>query len=157
MKRQALVAFLSGVVFAVGLGLSGMTQPGKVVGFLDVTGPWDASLAFVMGGGIGVLLLAQLVARRLGRPLLAERFPVLLRNEIDGKLVAGAALFGIGWGLAGFCPGPAIVSLSSGVGAALLFVPAMLAGMGLASLRLRLPKSRSVTPPYPSGLTVTDS
>jgi hypothetical protein len=124
-----LVAFLSGAVFAVGLGVSGMTQPGKIVGFLDFTGAWDASLAFVMGGGVGVLLVAQLVARRLGRPLLAARFPVLLRNEIDGRLVAGAAVFGVGWGLAGFCPGPAIVSLASGMGAAVLFVPAMLAGI----------------------------
>ncbi len=129
MRRQLLVAFLSGAVFAVGLAMSGMTQPGKVVGFLDFTGAWDASLAFVMGGGIGVLLVAQLVARRMGRPLLAERFPVLLRNEIDGRLVGGAAIFGIGWGLAGFCPGPAIVSVGSGMGAALLFVPAMLAGI----------------------------
>lgn len=129
MKRQGAVAFLSGLVFAVGLGLSGMTQPGKVVGFLDFTGAWDASLALVMAGGIGTLLLAQLAARRMGRPLLVERFPVLLRNEIDARLVSGSALFGVGWGLAGFCPGPVIVSVAAGVGAACLFVPAMLAGI----------------------------
>ncbi|MHB8420553.1 MAG: DUF6691 family protein [Myxococcales bacterium] len=133
MKR-ALVAFGCGGLFAVGLGLSGMMQPSKVVGFLDFTGAWDASLAFVMAGGIAVLAIAQAAARRLGRPLLAEGFPVLRRNEIDGRLVLGAALFGAGWGLGGFCPGPAIASCGAAAGAALLFVPAMLAGMALVRL-----------------------
>ena len=134
MKKNELVALVSGGLFAVGLGVSGMTEPSKVVGFLDFGGAWDASLAFVMAGGIGVLLLAQLAARRLGRPLFAERFPTLLRNEIDGRLVFGALLFGVGWGLGGFCPGPALVSLAAGAGPALVFVPAMLAGIVLVRL-----------------------
>lgn len=131
---KTLVAFGAGLLFALGLGLAGMTQPSKVVGFLDFAGRWDASLAFVMAGGIGVLFLAQLAARRMGKPLLAPAFPALLRNEIDGRLVGGAALFGIGWGLGGFCPGPALASCGAGMKAALLFVPAMLAGMGLVRL-----------------------
>lgn len=133
MKKN-LVALASGTLFAVGLGVAGMTQPSKVVGFLDFGGDWDPSLALVMAGGISVLLLARLAAHRLGRPLLAERFPTLLRNEIDGRLVLGAALFGVGWGLGGFCPGPAVTSLAAGFGPALVFVPAMAAGMALVRL-----------------------
>ncbi|HUB09858.1 MAG TPA: DUF6691 family protein [Myxococcales bacterium] len=133
MKR-GLAAFGAGVLFAVGLGLAGMMQPTKVVGFLDFSGAWDASLAFVMAGGIGVLALAQLAKRRLARPLFADRFPVLARHGIDGRLVLGASIFGVGWGLGGFCPGPAIASCGAGLGAALLFVPAMLGGM--AAVRL---------------------
>jgi uncharacterized membrane protein YedE/YeeE len=135
--KKGLVAFVVGLLFSAGLALSGMTQPAKVVGFLDFGGAWDPSLAFVMAGGIGVLFLAQLVARRMGRPLLAPSFPRLLRTEVDGRLVAGAALFGVGWGLAGFCPGPALVSFGGGAGAAMIFLPAMLTGM--AVVRLFLP------------------
>lgn len=125
---------VSGFVFAVGLALSGMTQPDKVIGFLDFTGHWDPSLAFVMGGAVTVYLGAYRWTRRRPKPVFAETFPDLLRQPIDGRLIAGALLFGIGWGLSGFCPGPALVSLGAGTHAALWFVPAMIAGMGLHRL-----------------------
>jgi uncharacterized membrane protein YedE/YeeE len=126
MKR-ALSSFACGVVFAVGLAISGMTQPGKVLGFLDVFGAWDPSLTFVMGGALAVLFAARAVTPR--RPLLAPTFAALPPDRIDLRLVGGAAIFGIGWGLSGFCPGPAIVSIGAGTPAALVLVPAMLVGM----------------------------
>jgi uncharacterized membrane protein YedE/YeeE len=126
-----LAAFVSGAVFAVGLGIAGMTQPGKVLAFLDVRGAWDPSLAFVMLGAIAThaLLLRLILAR--GTPLLAARFAPPTRRDIDLRLVAGEALFGIGWGLAGFCPGPAVTSLAGGRAEPLVFVAAMIAGMAL--------------------------
>ncbi|MHB1846553.1 MAG: DUF6691 family protein [Deltaproteobacteria bacterium] len=147
MRRlRNAVALGSGLLFALGLGLSGMTQPTKVVGFLDVAGAWDPSLGFAMAGGIGLLFGTQLLARRLGRPLFAPAFPVLRRNEIDGRLAVGAALFGIGWGLSGFCPGPALVSLGAGVGPAFLFVPSMLAGIALVGLLDARGRSKAAAP-----------
>jgi uncharacterized membrane protein YedE/YeeE len=127
-------AFAAGLVFALGLGISGMTQPGKVLAFLDVHGVWDPSLAFVMLGAIvtHALLLRPIFAR--GRPLLAPLFAVPTRRDIDLRLVGGEALFGIGWGLAGFCPGPAVTAVASGHAAPVLFVAAMLAGMALFEL-----------------------
>lgn len=121
-------AFLVGVVFALGLGISGMTQPEKVIGFLDFTGSWDASLMFVMGGAVMLYFLFFRVLRG-ERPMLAKRFRLPTRRTIDRRLVGGAALFGVGWALAGFCPGPAITSLGAGGGQALLFVAAMAGGM----------------------------
>jgi uncharacterized membrane protein YedE/YeeE len=126
------VAFLCGIVFALGLGVSGMTRPEKVLAFLDVGGRWDPSLAFVMIGAIaahGVLL--RFILRR-ARPLLAPAFAMPTRRDIDAPLLLGAAIFGIGWGLAGLCPGPAVTALASGRFAAAAFVLAMLAGMGIA-------------------------
>jgi uncharacterized membrane protein YedE/YeeE len=118
-------------VFAVGLGLAGMTRPGKVLAFLDVRGAWDPSLAFVMVGAIAthVLLRRPIVARRA--PVLAPRFALPVSRDIDGRLVAGATIFGVGWGLAGFCPGPAITSLAGGHAEPAMFVAAMLTGMTL--------------------------
>jgi uncharacterized membrane protein YedE/YeeE len=116
------VSFVAGLLFAVGLGVGGMTDPRKVVGFLDVFGQWDASLALVMAGAIGVHLpFLRLVQGR--RPL-----PAPDEDRIVGRLLLGAALFGVGWGLSGYCPGPALVSLASGRGAVLVFVLAMVAG-----------------------------
>lgn len=124
-----LASFACGLVFAAGLVLGGMTQPSKVVGFLDVTGAWDPSLALVMGGALGThALLRRFVVAR-GRPLLAERFALPTRADLDAPLLVGAAIFGVGWGLGGFCPGPAIVALGGGAPAAFVVVPAMLAGM----------------------------
>jgi uncharacterized membrane protein YedE/YeeE len=106
-----------------------MTLPSKVMGFLDITGNWDPSLAFVMIGAIGVHLCACLFARRLAKPLFAERFDAPARKDLTVQLFAGAALFGVGWGLAGYCPGPAIASVGAGALPALTFAGAMLVGM----------------------------
>ena len=130
MKRAQLVAFASGFVFAVGLSISGMTQPAKVMSFLDVSGAWDPSLAFVMLGAIAVHLAFALRARRPDeKPLFAEHYVLPTSTGIDGRLVGGSLLFGLGWGAAGFCPGPAVVSLASLAPSTWLFVAAMLLGM----------------------------
>jgi uncharacterized membrane protein YedE/YeeE len=126
MKR-ALASFACGSLFAVGLAISGMTQPGKVLGFLDVFGSWDPSLAFVMAGALSVLFAARAITPR--QPLLAPTFAAHPPDRIDLRLVGGAAIFGIGWGLSGFCPGPALVSIGAGATAAFVLVPAMLLGM----------------------------
>jgi uncharacterized membrane protein YedE/YeeE len=127
--RAALGALAAGVLFGAGLVVSGMTLPSKVIGFLDVTGRWDASLALVMVGAIGVHAVLYRLIRRRSSPLFDVRFHVPTRSDLDGKLVAGAALFGVGWGLGGFCPGPGLVSLAAGHGGAVVFVAAMVLGM----------------------------
>jgi uncharacterized membrane protein YedE/YeeE len=123
------VGFVCGLLFAVGLGLSGMSQPSKVLGFLDVAGgAWDPSLAFVMVGGIAVVALLRRFAP--ARPLCEPAgYPPLRRRGIDRDLVVGSTLFGAGWGLVGYCPGPALVSLGAAVPGALLFCAALLMGM----------------------------
>ncbi|MFY0477745.1 DUF6691 family protein [Achromobacter marplatensis] len=129
----ALIAFASGLVFGLGLIVSGMADPAKVLGFLDIAGDWDPSLGFVMGGAVLVTTAGFAVLRRRrasasGEPM---RWPTATR--IDLRLAAGSLAFGAGWGLAGFCPGPALVAASAGVTEALIFVAAMLAGMGVFS------------------------
>lgn len=128
---RLLPSFVAGAIFSAGLLLSGMTRPEKVIAFLDVSGAWDPSLALVMGGAIGVHLFAYLVVKRMPHPLLSERWSLPSRRDIDPRLVVGAVLFGVGWGLAGYCPGPALTSMAAGAGPALLFTGAMLVGMGL--------------------------
>ncbi len=123
-----------GLIFGWGLMLSGMTDPGKVLGFLDLAGPWDPSLAFVMGGAIAVGFAAFALARQRTGSLLGGALHLPARKDIDRPLVIGALLFGAGWGLAGFCPGPALVTMASGEPKALLFVAAMLGGMALHAL-----------------------
>ncbi len=126
---RMLSALVGGAIFGAGLVIGGMTQPSKVVGFLDLFGNWDASLAFVMAGAVGVNALAyRWVLKRPG-PLFAGRFAIPERHEIDRRLIGGAILFGIGWGLAGYCPGPAVTSILSGHLAAPVFIVGMLAGM----------------------------
>lgn len=123
--------FGAGALFSVGLVISGMTLPTKVVAFLDFTGDWDPSLAFVMGGAIAVhFVLFRLILRRPS-PVFAGRFGIPTRTDIDGRLVAGAALFGLGWGLGGYCPGPNIASLGTLATPALVFFGSMLTGMVL--------------------------
>jgi uncharacterized membrane protein YedE/YeeE len=122
---------LYGLLFALGLGVSGMVQPEKVIAFLDVLGDWDPSLAFVMVGAIGVYAVAWRRSERWPRPLLAARFSYPSPTRVDARLIGGAVLFGVGWGLSGFCPGPAVVALGAATRAAAWFVPAMLAGMWL--------------------------
>ena len=133
MVKSNLAAFICGILFSIGLGISGMTQPQKVIGFLDVFGDWDLSLAFVMGGAvISYLLLQLLIQRRFSKPMLGERFQIPSRKDLDRPLIFGALLFGMGWGIGGYCPGPAISSLGSGSVNAVLFVLAMAMGMLLA-------------------------
>lgn len=126
---SAFAAFAAGLVFGIGLIVSGMTDPGKVIGFLDVAGKWDPSLAFVMGGAVCVGLFAFALARRRAQAFLGGAIDLPQRRDIDKRLVAGSLVFGIGWGLAGFCPGPALVSFASGEAKAAVFVAAMLGGM----------------------------
>jgi uncharacterized membrane protein YedE/YeeE len=125
----AVIPLISGTLFGVGLAVSGMINPAKVLGFLDLIGDWDPTLAFVMGGAMAVMAPAWLIVRILRKPLAAEAFEIPTRRDIDVRLVGGAAVFGVGWGLVGLCPGPAIAALSIGGSPVLIFVAAMLAGM----------------------------
>lgn len=125
---RALSFFLIGVLFAAGLGISGMTQPLIVLAFLDVFGNWNPALAFVMGGAVAVTFVGYRFVLGRQRPLLGAGFDLPTRSTIDAQLVAGAALFGLGWGLAGFCPGPALTALASGSLDVFVFVVAMFAG-----------------------------
>lgn len=127
-------ALLAGLVFGLGLILSGMASPAKVLGFLDLAGSWDPSLALVMVGAIAVGLVAFALARRRTVTLLGAPLRLPTANVIDRRLVGGSLLFGVGWGLAGFCPGPALVALGMGELKAVVFVAAMLAGMGVFEL-----------------------
>ncbi|WP_164019650.1 DUF6691 family protein [Pyxidicoccus trucidator] len=132
--RSLISAFLSGLIFALGLGISGMTDPANVLGFLDVAGDWDFRLLFVMVGAIAVHAALRPLIHRRERPLFAAKFPSFAASQVDSKLLAGAALFGVGWGLGGYCPGPALTALSSGAPQVLVFASAMLAGMYLAQV-----------------------
>ena len=127
-------ALLAGAVFGIGLILSGMADPAKVLGFLDLAGAWDPSLAFVMGGAILVGAVAFAIARKRTVSLLGLQMRMPTATTLDRRLVGGSLLFGIGWGIAGFCPGPALVALGMGEAKALVFVGAMLAGMSLFEL-----------------------
>ena len=124
-----IFVLLSGVLFGVGLTVSRMIDPSKVIGFLDVTGAWDPSLAFVMGGALLVTVPAFMIAKKRVRTLLNIDITMPTKNDIDASLLIGAAIFGVGWGLGGFCPGPAISALSFGLEKPLIFVVAMTVGM----------------------------
>jgi hypothetical protein len=126
---QRLSEFIVGLLFGLGLLLSGMTDPGKVIGFLDLFGQWDPSLGFVMGGAILVGFFAFAFAKKRTRSFLGDALTLPTSNIIDRRLVIGSLLFGAGWGLAGFCPGPALVSMAAGQEKALIFVAAMVLGM----------------------------
>jgi uncharacterized membrane protein YedE/YeeE len=138
-----LSAFASGLLFGLGLIVSQMVNPAKVLGFLDVFGDWDPSLAFVMGGAVAVSALGYRFARRRGAPVLAPRLEIPTRRDLDPRLIGGAALFGIGWGLVGLCPGPALTALTFGPWQVVVFVAAMIAGMAL--FRIVPPDWSSVT------------
>lgn len=124
-----LSAFVAGLIFGIGLLLAGMANPAKVLGFLDLAGAWDPSLALVMGGAIAVALLPFTWARRQSRSLLGAAMQLPQKRELDRRLILGSLVFGIGWGIAGICPGPGVAILLTGHWQALLFVAAMLAGM----------------------------
>lgn len=132
MNRTILqfgAALASGIVFGFGLSLSGMLNPARVQGFLDVFGNWDPSLAFVLGGAVAVAFIGVQAMKKMRRPAFDDSFHVPTNRRIDGPLVIGSALFGLGWGIGGFCPGPAVASLSVGIPQTVLFVVAMLIGM----------------------------
>ena len=132
------VSFLSGLLFGLGLVVSGMANPQKVLAFLDFTGNWDPSLAFVMIGAVGVGLVGFSFARKTGKTWLGVPMQLPGATQIDWRLMTGSSLFGIGWGLAGVCPGPALVTLSTGMAPALIFTVFMLIGMGLYRLMTRI-------------------
>jgi len=132
--QHRLSEFVVGLLFGLGLLLSGMTDPGKVLGFLDLIGPWDPSLALVMGGAIAVGVIAFALAKKRTVSFLGGAMRLPMSSQIDRRLIVGAAMFGAGWGLAGFCPGPALVSLASGQPKAAIFVVAMLVGMSAFEL-----------------------
>lgn len=128
---RMIVALFSGTLFGLGLTISGMVDPQKVIGFLDVAGNWDPTLAFVMGGALLVAIPAFRLIFKRSHPVLQGEFEVPTKKELDASLLGGAALFGIGWGLSGFCPGPAVTALASGLLPVFAFVAAMIAGMAL--------------------------
>ena len=134
--RAVVVSLLSGTVFGAGLAVSGMTNPERVRGFLDLFGRWDPTLVFVMGGAVVVMALVWLFQRRMSRPFFADAFSLPTRKDVDGRLLGGAALFGIGWGVAGLCPGPGFAALALAPEQALLFLAGLVAGMALFRLTL---------------------
>lgn len=138
-------ALLAGLVFGMGLIVSGMANPAKVLGFLDLAGRWDPSLALVMVGAISVGLIAFTVAARLTRSLLGAELKLPGARHIDRRLIGGGLLFGVGWGVAGFCPGPALVALGVGEAKAVIFVMAMLVGMGIFELLERRKSARQAS------------
>jgi len=144
--KALLTSFISGVVFALGLGISGMTRPIKVIGFLDFFGNWDPSLALVMIGAICVYFVAYRYSRRMSAPMLAADFAVPPNRDPDTRLILGAAIFGAGWGLGGFCPGPAITSLASGATPVVVFVVAMAFGVYLHALTTHLGSLKTIAP-----------
>ena len=141
----AISALLSGLVFGLGLIVSGMANPAKVLGFLDLAGAWDPSLALVMGGAILVGFFAFLVAKKRTRSFIGAEMKLPTASAIDRRLLTGSALFGAGWGVAGFCPGPGLVALGMGEPKALVFVAAMLVGMVIFSLREKRTRSTAAS------------
>ncbi len=132
-----IAALACGIVFGAGLGISQMTNPDKVLDFFDIFGAWDPSLAFVMGGAVAVTAVAFRFVLRRPNPLLAESFSLPTKADIDARLLAGAAVYGVGWGLVGFCAGPSIAALAYGDSRVVIFVAALVAGAWLANLVTR--------------------
>jgi uncharacterized membrane protein YedE/YeeE len=146
-----LLQFIIGLIFGLGLIVSGMSNPAKVLNFLDFaairSGTWDASLAFVMAGAIAVTFVGFRLALKRSQPVFGDKFHLPRREDIDARVVAGPAIFGVGWGLAGFCPGPAVTALGFGTLAAVIFVAAMLAGMWLARFVANRPSMSGIVAP----------
>ena len=134
MIGRAIIPALSGMIFGSGLALGGMTDPARVRGFLDLFGEWDPTLAFVMGGAVLVMVAVWGIQARMATPLFADSFSVPKRTDITGRLIGGSTMFGIGWGIAGLCPGPAVAALVIDPVSAVIFIAAMVAGMGFAKL-----------------------
>ena len=139
---RILTSLIAGLIFGIGLVISGMMNPAKILNFLDLFGTFDPSLIFVMGGAVVVTFVGYRLVLGRGRPILAERFSLPTAKDVDAPLVAGSALFGLGWGLSGFCPGPALTALPLLQSGTLAFIPAMVAGLWITqSVRGRLPVS----------------
>lgn len=143
LVRKLLPPLASGFLFGMGLTVSGMTNPQRVRGFLDLFGEWDPTLAFVMGGAVLVMAIAWRLQARMAKPLFGERFSLPDRTDLDPRLLTGAVVFGIGWGIAGLCPGPAVASLVLSPVHAIPFVAAMLAGMLLQKFTMERKVSNS--------------
>jgi len=141
--RETIIGLLTGFIFGLGLCLSRMTDPAVVQGFLDIAGAWDPTLLFVMGGGVAVAFVGYRYVLQRKQPLWAPKFPSPPSGTIDATLLSGAAIFGVGWGLSGYCPGPAVASLASGRRQILLFVAAMVIGM-IAVRWMRTSRSASM-------------
>ena len=158
---RTFVALFAGTLFGLGLAVSGMVNPAKVIGFLDVAGGWDPTLAFVMGGALLVTIPAFRVILNRPRPILADGFALPTNSALDARLLGGAALFGVGWRLSGFCPGPAVAALVTGLTPVFAFVAAMMAGMVLYAWIFERPDRSDVRaepanpkgPSRPRGLT----
>lgn len=131
---RLIVSYLIGLVFGIGIAISGMANPAKVLNFFDVAGTWDPSLAFVMGGALIVTFIGYRVVLKRPAPVLADRFQVPTRRDLDLPLIGGSAVFGIGWGIAGFCPGGALPALGTGQSEVFVFVAALIAGIFAAKL-----------------------
>ena len=144
MKPATIFALLAGILFGAGLAISGMADPQRVRGFLDLFGAWDPTLAFVMSGALIPMAIAWRVQTRMTSPMAAERFALRAGRELDTRLIGGAALFGIGWGITGLCPGPAIADLAIAPAPAATFVGAMLGGMILHRLLPTVPKKQPI-------------
>lgn len=143
---KIIMSFITGLIFGLGLILSGMTDPSKVIGFLDLTGDWDPSLAFVMGGAVLVSTVAFRIAKRRSKALLGDAFRLPTARQIDARLILGGMTFGAGWGLAGYCPGPALASVAQGGSKPIIFVIAMLAGMAFFEMQGRVEALRQRKP-----------
>ncbi len=150
MKTHFITAFITGLVFGLGLLLSGMANPDKVLSFLDLAGDWDPSLALVMLGAIAVGVIAFTFIKGRSQSLLGEPLRLPSKTTLDSRLITGSLGFGVGWGLAGFCPGPALVALGAGEAKAAVFVAAMLAGMGLFELIERRKTATEKPAPHPN-------
>jgi uncharacterized membrane protein YedE/YeeE len=151
------VSFMVGLIFALGLGISGMMMPAKVIGFLDITGAWDLSLALVMVGAIGVhAVLYRLIRHRMS-PILGGKFQIPTRKDLDWRLLTGAALFGVGWGVGGFCPGPALASAAGGAPIVLAFVASMIGGMWLFNVWSAWATARAAQPNTPTTPTTSST
>ena len=134
MRASVIVSLVSGTLFGAGLAVGGMTNPARVRGFLDLFGNWDPTLAFVMGSALIVMAIAWVIQRRMAKPAFAGQFALPGTSDLTPRLLGGSALFGIGWGIAGLCPGPGFAALAIEPAKAAAFILAMLAGMGLARL-----------------------
>ena len=140
---EKIGSLLAGIIFGIGLSISGMVNPGKVIGFLDFFGQWDPSLAFVMGGAVTIYAIGYRLIIKSSKPICAEKFQIPKRSDIDVRLISGAILFGAGWGLAGYCPGPAITGLAFGISQTIIFFAAM--GVGVIVFKLTIGSKPAAT------------